>query len=89
VAAEAVLHDALEGAPGDALQQAVISFLCIRLGSQHSRNERLQCLPADKQINNKKVTTTTTMVYGLQSKRSELVNTNERLTQQAVILCRL
>lgn len=48
VAAEAVLHDALKAAPGDALQQAVISFLCIRLCSQHSRNERLQCLPADK-----------------------------------------
>jgi hypothetical protein len=38
----------LKAAPGDALQQAVISFLCIRLCSQHSRNERLQCLPADK-----------------------------------------
>ncbi len=46
VAAEAVLHDALEGGPGDALQQAVIPFLSIRLGSQHGRNERLQRLPA-------------------------------------------
>ena len=42
MAAEAVLHDGLEAAPGDALQQAVIPLLCISLGPQHGGDESLQ-----------------------------------------------
>ena len=48
MAAEAVLHNALEGAPGNALQQAVIPFLFGSLGAQHGRNQRLQGFPARK-----------------------------------------
>lgn len=51
MAAEAVLHDSLEARSGDALQQAVIALLCISLGSQHSRYQCLQSLPAhNKQL---------------------------------------
>ena len=46
MAAEAVLHDSLEARSGDALQQAVIALLCVSLGSQHSRYQCLQNLPA-------------------------------------------
>lgn len=42
MAAEAVLHDGLEAAPGDALQQAVIPLLCISLSPQHGGDESLQ-----------------------------------------------
>ena len=48
MAAEPVLHDALEGAPGNALQQAVVPFLFSSLGAQHGRNQRLQGFPARK-----------------------------------------
>ena len=48
MAAEAVLHNGLEAAPGDALQQAVIPFLFGPLGAQHGRNQRLQGFPAKK-----------------------------------------
>lgn len=50
MAAEAVLHDALEAAPGDALQQAVIPFLFGPLGAQHGRNQGLQGFPAKKNM---------------------------------------
>ena len=46
MAAEAVLHNALESAPGDALQQAVIPFLFGSLGAKHGRNQCLQGFPA-------------------------------------------